>query len=51
MSYKRQEVFTLRKNKGSAPVFGRVSVPYLFSFQCCVVFCFSSFCDLYAQCY
>lgn len=36
VSYKRQKLFTLRKHKGSAPVFGRVSVPYLFSFQCFV---------------
>jgi uncharacterized membrane protein len=39
VSYKRKELFTLRKNMVSPPVYGGVSVAHLVSFLCCV-FCF-----------
>ena len=39
VSYKRKELFTLRKNMVSPPVYGGVSVAHLLSFLCCV-FCF-----------
>jgi len=41
MSYKRQELFTLRENLGSLGFVCGVHVTHLFSLLCCVVFlCF-----------
>ena len=37
MSYKKQDLLTLRENMVSIMVFGGVCVAHLFSFLCCVV--------------
>ena len=39
MSYKKQELLTLREHPGLPVVFCRVRVAHLFSFLCCVI-CF-----------
>jgi len=39
VSYKMQELSTLREHLGSPPVFDSVCVAHLFSFLCCVI-CF-----------
>jgi hypothetical protein len=51
VSYKRQELLTLREHLCSPSVFGGVHVAHLFSFLCCVfLFCLSSSCVLCTQC-
>jgi hypothetical protein len=42
VSYKRQEVLTLREHLCSPPVFGKVRVPRLFVLCCVFSFCLSS---------
>ena len=43
VSYKKQELLTLRENLGSPPVFGGVHVAHLLGFLCFVLFCFVLF--------
>jgi len=40
MSYKKQELLTLREHVGFHSVFDEVRVAHFFSFLCYVVFCF-----------
>jgi hypothetical protein len=40
VSYKKQELLTLRENLGSPPVFGGIHVAHLLGFRCFVLFCF-----------
>jgi len=45
-------IWCIREHHGSYPVIGGVRVAHLFSFVCCVVlFCLSSSCVLYTQCW
>ena len=44
VSYKMQELLTLREHLSSPSVFGGVRVTHLFTFLCCVLFCLSSSC-------
>ena len=39
VSYKRQELLTLREHMGSSPVVGVVRVAHPFGFVCCVLSC------------
>jgi len=51
MSYKMQELLTIREYLGSSPVFGGIRVAHLFSYLCCVfVICLSLSCVSCTQC-